>query len=99
MSEAQTQTDTTIGYRVPRLWTVRVINDDFTPLDFVTNMLGEIFNKTEEESMSIAIQVHEKGSGIVGIYTKDIAITKTTRAMRMSADSGHPLETIAEAIE
>lgn len=91
MTEISTQTETDTEVRVPRLWNVLLHNDDFTPIKFVVGILILIFNKTETEALSIALQVHEEGSSVIGVYPKDVAYTKCNRAIVMAEEEGHPL--------
>lgn len=77
--------------KLPRLYSVVLLNDDFTPADFVARLLVEMFAKTTEEAISLAMEVHRKGRGIAGTYTRDIAETKVSRAVDAARAAGHPL--------
>lgn len=76
----------------PPKYKVMFFNDDFTPFDFVIAVLIKLFNKTQEEAISIAQKIHEQGSSVVGVYTREIAETKTDHATHVSQKSGFPLK-------
>lgn len=75
----------------PVMWNVVFINDDFTPFDFVIYCLIDIFAKTQEQAEMIASDIHTKGKGIVGQYSKDIAQTKQDDAVNFARSMEHPL--------
>ncbi len=70
---------------------VVMYNDDFTTMDFVVKTLVRIFDKTEVEANSLMHKIHDEGSGVVGIYTYDIAVTKAGLAVSSAKKSGYPL--------
>ena len=78
------------------MYQVLLINDDFTPMEFVVLILQEFFNKDMQAATSIMYQVHTEGRGICGIYTRDIAQTKTHQVMEVARSAGHPLQCIFE---
>ena len=80
----------------PPMYQVLLINDDFTPMDFVVLILQEFFNKDLQTAISIMYQVHTEGRGACGLYTHDIAQTKTHQVMEAARASGHPLRCICE---
>ena len=75
------------------------INDDFTPMDFVVQLLVEVFNKTLEEAKDVTLQIHEKGKGIAGSYNYELAEQKKAEAVAISRNNGHPLTILVEKIE
>lgn len=75
----------------PSRYAVVLLNDDYTPMDFVVNLLKMFFNKTEEQAQTIMLEVHYKGKGICGIYTKDIAATKVSQVNLFAREHQHPL--------
>lgn len=77
--------------RVPPRYVVVLLNDDYTPMDFVVNVLQMFFNKTEDEATQIMLEVHYKGKGICGTYTRDIAATKVAQVNQFSQEHQHPL--------
>lgn len=76
----------------PKKWKVIFLNDDQTPMDFVTAILIEIFKHTLETAKHIMLQVHETGSGIAGIYSFEIAEAKAVEATNQARSNGHPLQ-------
>lgn len=75
----------------PHKYSVIFHNDDFTTMDFVVKVLMEVFFKSEVEAISIMMDVHKKGKGIVGSYSYDLALTKKDRATAMAREEGFPL--------
>lgn len=96
MNDVVTDTDTTISLQTPNLWNVKILNDDFTPIDFVIAILMGVFKKSEVEALEMTLKVHEEGSAIVGTYTKDIAVTKCIKVAKIAESEGHPLRTVPE---
>ena len=75
----------------PSMYAIVVLNDDFTTMEFVIDVLVRHFGKVEEEAYQVMMDVHEKGKGIAGIYTKDIAETKVAVVRDEAQSDGHPL--------
>lgn len=75
----------------PRLHKVILLNDDFTPREFVVKVLQAVFHTSEDEAHNIMITAHRKGVCVVAVYTKDIADTKATEATEMGKAAGFPL--------
>ena len=73
------------------LWKVILHNDDYTPMDFVTEVLEEIFDRSPAEAYRIMMQVHVDGSGIAGVYTHEVAETKARTTVEEAREAGHPL--------
>lgn len=87
-----------VKIKKPRNYKVVMYNDDYTTMEFVINILVSIFNKKLMEAENIMLDVHEKGKGVAGIYSYDIAITKVSTAMRMAKEKGFPFKlTVEEA--
>jgi len=88
--------DTNVGLddkiEEPRLYKVVLLNDDYTTMDFVTEILMIIFHKTKDDAVKIMLDVHNKGKGIVGIYSYDIAVTKIKQTEEMAIKNGFPLK-------
>ncbi len=82
--------------KTPRMWVVVLHNDDFTPMDFVVDLLETVFDKVEDEAEEIMLTVHHEGRSRVGRYTREIAETKVKKAMDMATEAGHPLLCTAE---
>ena len=75
----------------PPFYRVLLLNDDFTPMEFVVSILQSIFNKTAAEATEIMLQVHRSGVGVAGVYTLEIAETKAAQVLDMAKRSQHPL--------
>ena len=82
--------------RKPRLWRVLLLNDDYTPMDFVVLVLERYFRKTEQDAELIMLAVHHKGQGVAGVYTRDIAETKVAQVTQLARQEGYPLRVLAE---
>ena len=99
MAETQSDTITRTEITYPNRYNVVFINDDFTPMDFVVQLLVEVFNKTLEEAKDVTLQIHEKGKGIAGSYNYELAEQKKAEAVAISRNNGHPLSILVEKIE
>lgn len=75
----------------PGLYKVIFLNDDQTPMEFVVSLLVELFKHSEETAVTITSTIHEEGSGVVGIYTFELAEQKSLEATTLSRDNGFPL--------
>jgi ATP-dependent Clp protease adaptor protein ClpS len=76
----------------PSMYNVLLFNDDYTPMEFVVEVLERFFNKNREQATQIMLQVHTKGSGVCGIYPLDIAETKVSQVLDLAQEQGHPLQ-------
>lgn len=83
---------TTIKLTEPKKWSVIFLNDDHTTFEFVIQALVEIFNHTVESASAVANSVHEKGSGVAGIYEFEIAEVKAIDATKLARENGFPLQ-------
>ena len=87
-----------VKIRKPKNYKVVMYNDDYTTMEFVINILVNVFNKKLLEAEKVMLDVHEKGKGVAGIYSYDIAITKVSTAMSMAKQEGFPFKlTVEEA--
>ena len=75
----------------PPLYKVVLLNDDYTPMEFVVHVLEAIFGHNRENATRIMLNVHKTGKGVCGIYTRDIAETKVTAVNSYSRENKHPL--------
>ena len=82
--------------RRPRRWQVVIHNDDYTTMEFVVYVLVKHFQKSDAEAMHVMLQVHHKGAGVAGVYTRDVAETKITAVSEEAQTSGQPLRLSAE---
>ncbi len=80
----------------PSLYKVLLLNDDYTPMEFVVHVLEKFFNKNREEATDIMLTVHRKGVGICGVFTYEVAEAKVTMVMDFSRQHGHPLQCTLE---
>lgn len=80
----------------PPLYKVILLNDDYTPMEFVVVVLQRFFRKTREEATRIMLHVHQKGIGICGVYTREVAETKVRQVMMFSSENQHPLQCTME---
>ena len=80
----------------PQLYRVIVHNDDYTPMDFVVDILEGIFGKSPAEAHRVMMQVHSRGSGIAGIYPHEVAETKVALVHDLAQAEGHPLRASLE---
>jgi len=80
----------------PAMYKVFLLNDDYTPMDFVVQILEIVFNKPHEAATEIMLQVHKSGSGLCGVYTFEVAETKVTQVMAASKQAQYPLQCIME---
>ena len=93
-SIVEKKNETTI--QPPRMYKVIFINDDYTPMDFVVDVLVRMFGHTEESAVQIMYAVHETGKGVAGVYTKDIAETKAALVTAVAKVAEHPLLVVVE---
>lgn len=83
--------------KLPAMYKVLLINDDYTPMEFVVETIQRFFNKSIEQATQIMLQVHTKGMGVCGVYPLDIAETKRNQVINYARDSQHPLQCKVEA--
>ncbi|MGN0267655.1 MAG: ATP-dependent Clp protease adaptor ClpS [Lachnospiraceae bacterium] len=89
---------TRTGFKVkePEMYHVVMYNDDFTPMDFVVEILMSIFNKTETEAFQIMYTIHRGTRAVVGTYIYDIAVTKAKEAVKRARQDGYPFRVETE---
>src|SRR5450631_2901123 len=80
----------------PELYKVLLLNDDFTTMEFVIEVLRIYFLKSTEQATQIMLKVHNEGSAVCGVYTKDVAETKVTQVSEFAKQHGHPLRCCME---
>jgi ATP-dependent Clp protease adaptor protein ClpS len=80
----------------PRQYKVIFHNDDFTTMEFVTEVLRQVFNKPADEAVTLMMKVHREGQAIVGVYSYDVAMTKTSQATAKARQEGFPLKITCE---
>ena len=80
----------------PSLYKVLLLNDDYTPMEFVVHILEKIFGKTREEAVEVMLHVHRHGVGICGVFTYEVAETKVTQVIEFARRHQHPLQCTME---
>lgn len=80
----------------PSLYKVILLNDDFTPMDFVIYILKSFFNKTDDQAHDIMMQVHKDGAGVAGVYSYEIAEMKSAQVNITAKENKHPLKSVIE---
>ena len=76
----------------PQLFRVVMLNDDYTPMEFVVVVIQQFFNKDRETATQIMLKIHLDGKGVCGVYTKDVATTKVDQVREAAREAGHPLQ-------
>ena len=82
--------------RKPAMYKVLMLNDDYTPMEFVVHVLERFFQKSREEATRIMLHVHRRGVGVCGVYTYEVAETKVTQVMDLARQNQHPLQCTIE---
>ncbi len=80
----------------PRLYKVLLLNDDYTPMDFVVAVLQRFFSMSREQATQIMLKVHREGMGVCGVFPKDVAATKVEQVTSFSRQHQHPLQCVME---
>ena len=83
----------------PQMYQVVMLNDDYTPMEFVVVVIQEYFSKDLETATQIMLKIHLDGKGVCGVYTKDVAATKVDLVMEAAQKAGHPLQCLSEPVE
>ena len=83
----------------PQMYQVVMLNDDYTPMEFVIVVIQEFFGKDQETATQIMLKIHLDGKGICGVYSRDVAATKVDQVMDAVAKAGHPLQCVSEPVE
>ena len=86
-----------LSLREPKQYLVLLLNDDYTSMDFVIDVLMNIFHKTYQESEQIMLDVHKKDKGVCGVYTYEVAETKVMQVSKLAREQGFPLKVTMEA--
>lgn len=80
----------------PSLYKVILLNDDYTPMEFVVVVLQQFFSKSREQATQIMLKVHSEGIGVCGVYPKDVAATKVDQVLAFARKYQHPLQCVME---
>ena len=90
--DGNTKLDIKPKTKIPSLYRVLMMNDDYTPMEFVIEVLEKFFQKNREEATQIMLHVHQRGVGVCGIYAYDLAETKATQVKNYARKYEHPLQ-------
>lgn len=82
----------------PPMFQVILLNDDYTPMEFVVHILQKFFAKSEEEAMQIMLKVHHEGRGVCGVYPHDVAATRIAQVLQFARTRQHPLQCVMEPV-
>src|SRR4051794_17514544 len=93
---AERQTQKT---KPPQMYQVVMLNDDYTPMEFVVVVIQEFFNKDRDTATQIMLKIHLDGKAICGIYSRDVAATKVEQVQEAARQAGHPLQCVSEPVE
>jgi ATP-dependent Clp protease adaptor protein ClpS len=83
----------------PQMYQVVMLNDDYTPMEFVVVVIQEFFNKDRETATQIMLKIHLDGKAICGVYSRDVAATKVEQVQEAARQAGHPLQCVSEPVE
>lgn len=83
----------------PQMFQVVLLNDDFTPMEFVVHVIQEFFSKDRETATQIMLKIHLEGKGICGVFSRDVASTKVDQVLQAARAAGHPLQCMSEPVE
>lgn len=84
--------------KLPPMFKVMLLNDDYTPMEFVVETITRFFNKSREQAAQIMLKVHTEGMAVCGIYPQDIAETKMNQVLSYAKEHQHPLQCITEPV-
>ena len=84
--------------KLPSIYKVIILNDDYTPMEFVVFAIQKVFNKTLDDATRIMLKIHKEGIGIGGMYPREIAETKKNQVLNLAKEASHPLQCIIEKI-
>ncbi len=87
----------TAATKPPPMYQVVLLNDDYTPMEFVVMVLQQYFKRDLETATMIMLKIHHEGRGVCGVYAKDVAATKVELVLAAARRAGHPLQCIMEA--
>ena len=83
----------------PPLYQVILLNDDYTPMEFVVDVLERIFGLDRPQATRVMLEVHTRGKGVCGVYSKDVAATKVDQVLDAAKKAGHPLQCVSEPVD
>lgn len=83
----------------PQMYQVIMLNDDYTPMEFVVVVIQEFFAKDLEQATRIMLKIHVDGKAVCGVYTRDVAVTKVEQVLDAAHKAGHPLQCVCEPMD
>lgn len=83
----------------PGKYQVVLLNDDYTPMEFVVEVIQQFFSRSRSEAVQIMLKVHVEGRGVCGVYSRDIAATKADLVCHAAQEAGHPLQCVCEPVD
>lgn len=89
----------TLKTKPPQMYQVVMLNDDYTPMEFVVVVIQEFFNKDRETATQIMLKIHLDGKGVCGVYSRDVAQSKVDQVQEAARQAGHPLQCVSEPVE
>ena len=89
--KTKTKTKTKPQVERPKLWKVILLNDDYTPREFVVMVLKAVFRMNEDQAYTVMMTAHQRGACVIAVFTKDVAETKAKEATDLAKDKGYPL--------
>jgi ATP-dependent Clp protease adaptor protein ClpS len=92
-------TEEKVKPKKPRMYRVVLLNDDYTPMEFVVWVLRVVFHKALDEATRLMLQVHNQGRGVCGVFTYDVARSKATQVEALARKHEHPLQACLEVVE
>ena len=82
--------------KLPPMYSVLLLNDDYTPMEFVVDCIERFFNKSREQATQIMLKVHTEGMAVCGVYPQDIAETKMNQVLNYAREQSHPLQCVIQ---
>jgi ATP-dependent Clp protease adaptor protein ClpS len=95
-TQEQHETEGELSLMEPRQYKVLLLNDDYTSMDFVVEILMNIFHKSYQEAEAIMLEIHRQERGLCGVYTFEVAETKVMQVRRLAREQGYPLKAVME---
>lgn len=87
-----------LAVKTPSMYRVLLLNDDYTPMEFVVAVIEQYFHKDLAAAVNIMLKVHRDGKAVCGVYPKDVSLTKVNLVLKHAQQAGHPLQCVMEEI-
>ena len=95
-TQTEHQLSDELSLKYPKKYNVFLLNDDYTSMEFVVEILMSVFHKNHTQAEAIMLEIHQKDKGLCGVYTHEIAETKVMQVIKKARDNGFPLKAIME---